>query len=298
MFVLLKAAHSFFQNKGNNSVKALDILKYVDENYIKEITIVTSEKTHTESTHTHSFDIIVEEIVPTCQNDGKEVRKCSVEGCNETDSTLFEIVECTYKNGYCIWCEDEDPDYDFTNTNTNTIGNTVNNNVGNNTVVDHVCNNKKEIKRTYSTCIKKGVVILYEYYKKYLDNEIVFMVASNEEKKAAEDNLLFIKKFFIRFFGFLRASTTIVSNTGKIDIDDKFKKYVDNILLLVMPNKIQKIKCSICSYEEKLNVTMNSVINDLHFEKTFYSILSEKFDTIDLISNNDKRSKYVSDKNK
>ena len=133
--------------------------KYVDENYIKEITIITSEKTHTESTHTHSFDIIVEEIVPTCQNDGKEVRKCSVEGCNETDSTPFEIVECTYKNGYCIWCEDEDPDYDFTNTNTNTIGNTVNNNVGNNTVVDHVCNNKKEIKRTYSTCIKKGVVI-------------------------------------------------------------------------------------------------------------------------------------------
>ena len=109
---------------------------------------------------------------------------------------------------------------------------------------------------------------------------------------------LFIKKFFIRFFGFLRASTTIVSNTGKIDIDDKFKKYVDNILLLVMPNKIQKIKCSICSYEEKLNVTMNSVINDLHFEKTFYSILSQKFDTINLISNNDKRSKYVSKQNK
>lgn len=109
---------------------------------------------------------------------------------------------------------------------------------------------------------------------------------------------LFIKKFFIRFFGFLRSSTTIVSNTGKIEIDDKFKEYVDNILLLVMPNKIQKIKCSICSYENKLNVTMNSIINDLHFEKTFYSILSEKFDTIELISNNDKRSKYVSNKNK
>jgi hypothetical protein len=109
---------------------------------------------------------------------------------------------------------------------------------------------------------------------------------------------LFIKKFFIRFFGFLRSSTTIVSNTGKIEIDDKFKDYVDNILLLVMPNKIQKIKCSICSYENKLNVTMNSIINDLHFEKTFYSILSEKFDTIDLISNNDKRSKYVSNQNK
>lgn len=138
--------------------------KYVDENYIKEITIITSEKLHTESTHTHSFDIIVEEIVPTCQNEGKEVRKCSVEGCEETDSTLFEKVKCTFKKGYCIWCEDKDPDYDFTNTNTNTNTNTVGNTVGNNTVenttvIEHTCDNKKEIKRTYSTCVKKGVVI-------------------------------------------------------------------------------------------------------------------------------------------
>ena len=132
--------------------------KYVDENYTGKITIITSEKVHTESTHTHSFDIIVEEIVPTCQNDGKEVRKCSVEGCEETDSTLFEKVKCTYKNGYCIWCEAEDPEYDFTNTNTtNTVSNTVGNNTsGNNNIVEHVCNSDKIIESTVSTCQKQG----------------------------------------------------------------------------------------------------------------------------------------------
>lgn len=139
--------------------------KYVDENYIKDITIITSETVHTESTHTHSFDIIVEEIVATCQNEGKEVRKCSVEGCEEIDSTLFEKVKCTYKNGYCIWCEEEDPEYDFTNTiNNNTVNNTVSNTTGNNvventTVEEHVCNDKKKIDETVSTCVKQGRVI-------------------------------------------------------------------------------------------------------------------------------------------
>ncbi len=60
------------------------------------------------------------------------------------------------------------------------------------------------------TPIKKGVVILYEYYKKYLDNEIVFMVASNEEKKVAEDNLLIIKRFFMNYgIGLVKLNTII-----------------------------------------------------------------------------------------
>ena len=140
-----------------------------------------------------------------------------------------------------------------------------------------------------------------EYKEKYTPDKIKSYLAS-DVSVGVNIGLrvvpLFVKKFFIRFFGFLRASTTIVSNVGLIELDDKFKNYVDNILMLVMPNNIQKIKCSICSYGNKLNVTMNSIINDLHFEKTFYNILREKFDTIELIGNNDKRSKYVSDKNK
>ena len=47
--------------------------------------------------------------------------------------------------------------------------------------------------------VKKGVIILNEYYKRFLDNEIIFMVASEEEKKAAEDNLIMIKRFFLNY---------------------------------------------------------------------------------------------------
>ena len=58
--------------------------------------------------------------------------------------------------------------------------------------------------------VKKGAMILYEYYKQYLDNEILFMVATEEEKKAAEDNLLIIKKFLINYgVGFIKLNTMI-----------------------------------------------------------------------------------------
>ena len=58
--------------------------------------------------------------------------------------------------------------------------------------------------------IKKGVMILNEYYKQYSENEIIFMVATEEEKKVAEDNLLVIKKFFINYgIGFIKFNTVI-----------------------------------------------------------------------------------------
>ena len=163
----------FYKSSAKKTAKLVEELiafldmeeKYVDKNYIKDITIITSETVHTESTHSHSFDVIVEEIVATCQNEGKEVRKCSVKDCEETDSTLFEKVKCTYKNGYCIWCEDKDPDYDFTNTiNNNTVNNTVNNTTGNNTVgnttvVEHVCNSDYIEENIVSTCVKQGRLV-------------------------------------------------------------------------------------------------------------------------------------------
>ena len=33
--------------------------------------------------------------------------------------------------------------------------------------------------------------------------------------------------------------------------DVKYKEYIENTFMLVMPNRLQKIKCSICSYQFK-----------------------------------------------
>ena len=99
---------------------------------------------------------------------------------------------------------------------------------------------------------------------------------------------LFIKKLFIKFMGVLvtKSSTTTLSNVGVVEIDDNYKKYIDNILVLVMPGRIQKIKCTICSYEDKLNITLNSNISDKKFQKVFLELLQNELKEIQIESNN------------
>ena len=132
-----------------------------------------------------------------------------------------------------------------------------------------------------------------ENIKKYLANDV--NVGINFPIRMVP---LFIKKIFVRILAKLRASTSIVSNIGVIEFEDKYNKYIDNVLMLVMPNRLQKIKCSICSYKDNLNITINSNINDLRFERIFYELLFQKFKKFDIISNDKMRCDYVSGKTK
>ena len=98
---------------------------------------------------------------------------------------------------------------------------------------------------------------------------------------------LFAKKLFIKYLGFSvkSSNTTNLSNMGPIEIDKKYKKYIDNILALVMPNEEQKIKCTVCSYNDKLNITLNSNINDKNLNKEFLKQLRNHLKKIEVISN-------------
>lgn len=100
---------------------------------------------------------------------------------------------------------------------------------------------------------------------------------------------LFIKKLFIRFLGFSvnRVITTNMSNMGSIEVEDKYKKYIDNVIALVMPNKEQKIKCTVCSYQDKLSITLNTNINDKEYHKVFLKQLRTNLKKIEVISNNE-----------
>lgn len=100
---------------------------------------------------------------------------------------------------------------------------------------------------------------------------------------------LFIKKIFINFMSKVinRTVTSTVSNVGIIEVDKKYKKYIDNIYVLVLPGRVQKIKCTICSFDEKINITINSNIDDLKFQKRFYEVFKEHINNITIISNND-----------
>jgi len=99
---------------------------------------------------------------------------------------------------------------------------------------------------------------------------------------------LFVKRAFIKFLGALvtNSATSRLSNIGIIDFEDDYKKYIDNVFVLVLPNKVQKIKCTICSYDDKLNITMNSNIKDEELENIFLELLYSKIKDINLETNN------------
>lgn len=99
---------------------------------------------------------------------------------------------------------------------------------------------------------------------------------------------LFIKKTFINLLSILmsKKTTTSLSNVGIFDFDDEYNKYIDNIFVLVIPGKFHKIKCTICSFNDKLNVTLNTNIDDKEFQKTFYDILKDEITNIKIISDN------------
>ena len=127
-------------------------------------------------------------------------------------------------------------------------------------------------------------------FKKKLNNTKIKQYITRDVKLGQNKSIglipLNIKKFAIKYFGnrFYSNATTTLSNIGKIDIDDNYNKYIDNIFMLSKPWKVQKIKCSVCSFKNNLNITINSNINDKYFQNIFYNLLKSQINYIKVIN--------------
>ena len=98
---------------------------------------------------------------------------------------------------------------------------------------------------------------------------------------------LFIKKAIVRL-GYIeiRKYTTITySNIGRIGIIGKYKDYIKYFLMLIAPEPVEKIKCSSCTFENKMAFTFTSILQDNSIEKRFYEFLISKGIKVELESN-------------
>ena len=157
-------------------------------------------------------------------------------------------------------------------------------------------------------------------------DEIANFVRSEFEKKLAEKEILktmsdlvkvgknifigsiplFIKKIIIRsiYSQIQRYLSITYSNIGKVGIIGKYQDYIDYFLFLIAPERIEKIKCSSCTYTDKVIFTFTSVLNDNSIEKYFYNFLKsqnikvevESNQILDSIENGEKDD--ISEKNK
>lgn len=98
---------------------------------------------------------------------------------------------------------------------------------------------------------------------------------------------LFLKKPLVRlsYLEIRKYTTTTFSNIGRIGIIGKYQKYIEYFLMLIAPEPVEKIKCSACSFENKIVFTFTSILDDCSIEKNFYNFLLENGIPVKIESN-------------
>ncbi len=129
-----------------------------------------------------------------------------------------------------------------------------------------------------------------EFEEKLKEEEILKTMSSNVKigtNPIIKVTPLILKKLFVRlsYLEIRKYTTTTYSNIGRIGIIGKYQEYIKYFLMLIAPEKVEKIKCSSCTFENKMVFTFTSVLKDNSIEKKFYEILKENNIYVELESN-------------
>ena len=65
----------------------------------------------------------------------------------------------------------------------------------------------------------------------------------------------------------------------------KYQDYIDYFLMLIAPESVEKIKCSSCSFGNKMVFTFTSILDDNSIQKKFYEFLQERKIKVEIESN-------------
>lgn len=119
-----------------------------------------------------------------------------------------------------------------------------------------------------------------QFEEKLTEEEILKTIAVNlrlANNPILKTVPLFLKKFAVSFAHreIRKYNTTTLSNIGRIGIISEYKPYIDKFLLLIAPESVEKIKCTICAYEDKMVFSFASVIEDKAVEHKLKEILEK-----------------------
>ncbi len=129
-----------------------------------------------------------------------------------------------------------------------------------------------------------------EFSKKLTETEIQKTMSANVK---LGNNIfiklipLFLKKPIVKlsYIEIRKYTTATFSNIGRIGIIGEYQKYINNFLFLIAPEQVEKIKCSACSFEDKIVFTFTSILNNTNIEKNFYEFLIKQNINVEIESN-------------
>ena len=129
-----------------------------------------------------------------------------------------------------------------------------------------------------------------DFKSKLTEEEIMKTMSSNVKigtNFAIKIVPLEIKKLLVRlsYIEIRKYTTTTFSNIGRMGIIGKYKDYIEYFLMLIAPEPVEKIKCSSCSFENKMVFTFTSILNDNKIEKRFFNFLKERNIDVQIESN-------------
>lgn len=98
---------------------------------------------------------------------------------------------------------------------------------------------------------------------------------------------LALKKALVRlsYIEIRKYTTTTFSNIGRMGILGQYKNYIDYFLMLIAPEPVEKIKCSGCTFEDKIVFTITSILKNNSIERKFYEFLTQKGIKVEIESN-------------
>ena len=129
-----------------------------------------------------------------------------------------------------------------------------------------------------------------DFKKRLVEEEIIKTMSSNV--KLGNNPIvrivpLELKKILVRlsYIEIRKYTTTTFSNIGRIGIIGKYQDYIDYFMMLIAPESVEKIKCSSCSFEDKMVFTFTSILDDNNIQKKFYEFLKEQNINVEIESN-------------
>lgn len=133
-------------------------------------------------------------------------------------------------------------------------------------------------------------IVKEEFKKNLTEEEVIKTMTSNVR---LGNNIfirilpLFIKKFTVKisYTEIRKNTTTTLSNVGRISIMPEYSKYIKNFMVLLAPEKIEKIKCSACSYDDNLVVTFTSILDNIDIQNEFFNHIKNQGIDVKIESN-------------
>ena len=61
---------------------------------------------------------------------------------------------------------------------------------------------------------------------------------------------------------------------GKIEVEDQYKKYIENFFVILSPDWAEKLRCGVSSYQDNLVVTFSTILKDNLIENKFKELLN------------------------